>query len=258
MNYFELQQFSELGVSLPTGLTRNATADMVCIVKADLALIRLALEDTMGFGIQKTGADSARLLFSFGRSVSAHALASCECSVNDDLQAYFQQDRQYVVFIYELDGTLYFGFVKAFKVNDDTKKEIAAMFEDRYVSVRKILMSELIFDSLEADGYNGYDIDGDARDLMTAFLRDVAFAGTIVTMWFSPKESGVRVFCRQELPGFSPVISGANVYCETAIPFGFADGQGTVFVCAVDKQGIEQCALRGDRHRYDALYSLWD
>ncbi len=259
MNYFELPLFSPLSDAPDEGIHRSDNGEFVCLIHADLDTVKLAMTSAISFGAQKTSQHGIRLFFSFGTSLHAHTLVTLDCPLaSEDLDAFISQEKLFLALAYSIDDSHYFGFIATFKPDPAIVQEMHAMKSPDYIMHRTIALSTVNSSALAHGLFHRYDFHGDARPIMKKHLNDHAFGGKTVSVWFTPASDHICIFSIEPLRERESSVTITNIFTESAIPFGFTDGEGTVFICALDKKGIEQCAEKGNRRSYENIYSVWN
>lgn len=259
MNFSTQTLFSKLHVMPEEGIHRSDDGNYVCVLHVDLDTVKLAIDANLSFGAQKATHNTVRLLFSFGNSITAHALATVECSLESEFfTAFINQNTLYYAILYRLDGIPYFGFTASFKPDPAIIADIQAMHSPTYITHHTVNLSSIALDALATGIFYSYTVKGDARKEMLHQLDSFAFSHTSCTLWFAPSEQHTCVFSSQQLTNLQSIGTIESVYEKTAVPFGFTDGEGTVILCALDKQGLTQCAEKGNKKHYESLYPLWN
>lgn len=259
MNFITLPLFSKLNHMPEEGIHLSDDGNYVCIVHVDLETVKLAIDAKISFGAQKITHDTVRLFFSFGTSITAHALTTIECMLdNENFKKFIAQDTLRCTLVYSIDSIPYFGFVTSFKPDPAIRAEIQAMYSPEYVTHHTVQLSSISLDAIAHGTFYCYELRGDARKEMLSLLDSVAYSHTPGSLWFAPNEQGTRILSTYECPTLPLLFTTLSVFEHVAVPFGFTDGEGTVVVCALDKDGIAHCASKGDKERYEKLYPLWN
>src|SRR6056297_259177 len=266
MDFIKLDNFSEIKKNLfKKSFSRDSNSRLFLHVTTSMEGIKFSLENKMGIGFRKLEENHLRIILTFSGEKGESFAMDLDLSIDDykkTILSYINQDKQYIAFLYKKDGKYFYGYSKAFKINEEQKKEVGKMLEDGYPVIHKIPLSEFKLDELLNKKYFLYEVEKNKYNsiFLKKLLIDSLNKEKRVALWFEHDDKKALIFSSKKISNKNITLKKKNTdpLDYTALPFGITGRENDIFLIAVDKKGIEEIIEKSGNKSYEKKFNFWN
>jgi len=262
MDFIKLDNFSEIKKNIfKKSFSRDSNSRLFLHVTTSMEGIKFSLENKMGIGFRKLEGNHLRIILTFSGE-KGESFAMDMDDYKKIILSYINQDKQYIAFLFKKDGKYFYGYSKAFKINEEQKKVVVKMLEDDYPVIHKIPLSEFKLDELLNKKYFLYKVEKNKYNsiFFKKLLIDSLNKEERVSLWFNLEDKNALIFSSKKISNKNINLKKKNTdpLDYTALPFGITGRENDIFLIAVDKKGIEEIIEKSGNKSYEEKFNFWN